>query len=429
MKEAFLTAYRCLDSVFRKRAFSGTELNDALKNCAEKDRPLVTKLFYGTLDLSIKYDYVLSLYAKKIKPSVATALKMGLCAFETLNIPQAAAVNETVALTKNLGKGGASGFVNAVMRRAVDDLSEGRINFGSDGLEAAALKNGFPLWAARLLEKDFGSETAKKFVSHRDEESRGHVRYNPFRTSIRAFEDLLESKGICFKRGPFQGGYYVKGRLRGVPDDLYTFQSVGSMAVAFACASTNAEKFLDLCAAPGGKSVLFAQLRPQSEVVSCDVLPHRVELIKKYADRMGTENVSALQNDAALFNPRFENAFNCVLCDVPCSGFGVLSSKPDIKLFKKESDLEELSALQGGILRTAARYVKAGGSLIYSTCTVFKKENDDAVGRFLLENKNFVAEEIRLPFDFSTEKEKFVRFLPFRDGIDGFFIARLKRLG
>lgn len=90
--------------------------------------------------------------------------------------------------------------------------------------------------------------------------------------------------------------------------------------------------------------------------------------------------------------------------------------------------MEELSALQGGILRTAARYVKAGGSLIYSTCTVFKKENDDAVGRFLLENKNFVAEEIRLPFDFSTEKEKFVRFLPFRDGIDGFFIARLKRL-
>ena len=116
MKEAFLAAYSCLDAVFRKKAFSGIELNNALKCCSEKNRAVVTKLFYGTLELALKYDYILSLYAKTVKPSVATALKMGLYAFEALNLPQAAAVNETVALIKNLGKGGAAGFANAVMR-------------------------------------------------------------------------------------------------------------------------------------------------------------------------------------------------------------------------------------------------------------------------------------------------------------------------
>ena len=231
MKEAFWVAYSCLDAVFRKKAFSGIELNNALKCCSEKNRAVVTKLFYGTLELALKYDYILSLYAKTVKPSVATALKMGLYAFEALNLPQAAAVNETVALIKNLGKGGAAGFANAVMRRATDDLKEGKINFGEDELKAAALKNGFPQWAALRLENDFGRETALKFVSYRQDEAWGHVRYNPFRIELRDFESLLSDRQISFRQGPFKGGYFVKGRLDGVPQDLFTFQSAGSMAV------------------------------------------------------------------------------------------------------------------------------------------------------------------------------------------------------
>lgn len=202
MKEAFLAAYSCLDAVFRKKAFSGIELNNALKCCSEKNRAVVTKLFYGTLELALKYDYILSLYAKTVKPSVATALKMGLYAFEALNLPQAAAVNETVALIKNLGKGGAAGFANAVMRRATDDLKEGKINFGEDELKAAALKNGFPQWAALRLENDFGRETALKFVSYRQDEAWRHVRYNPFRIELRDFESLLSDRQISFRQGP-----------------------------------------------------------------------------------------------------------------------------------------------------------------------------------------------------------------------------------
>lgn len=428
MKEAFWVAYSCLDAVFRKKAFSGIELNNALKCCSEKNRAVVTKLFYGTLELALKYDYILSLYAKTVKPSVATALKMGLYAFEALNLPQAAAVNETVALIKNLGKGGAAGFANAVMRRATDDLKEGKINFGEDELKAAALKNGFPQWAALRLENDFGRETALKFVSYRQDEAWRHVRYNPFRIELRDFESLLSDRQISFRQGPFKGSYFVKGRLDGVPQDLFTFQSAGSMAVVFTCVLKRNGKFLDLCAAPGGKSVLAAQLSPQAEIVACDIHPHRTDLIEKYAARMGVKNIKVFLNDATVFNREFEDAFDCVLCDAPCSGFGVLSSKPDIKLFRKESDVEELAALQSKILGVAARYVKRGGSLVYSTCTVFKRENDDVVNDFLLENKNFAAEKIDLPVDTACGMEKFARFFPFRDGFDGFFIARLKRL-
>ena len=439
MKEAFLAAYSCLDAVFRKKAFSGIELNNALKCCSEKNRAVVTKLFYGTLELALKYDYILSLYAKTVKPSVATALKMGLYAFEALNLPQAAAVNETVALIKNLGKGGAAGFANAVMRRATDDLKEGKINFGEDELKAAALKNGFPQWAALRLENDFGRETALKFVSYRQDEAWGHVRYNPFRIELRDFESLLSDRQISFRQGPFKGGYFVKGRLDCVPQDLFTFQSPGSLAGCFVrpaarlCRGEYTPHFLfetskRKCAAPGGKSVLAAQLSPQAEIVACDIHPHRTDFIEKYAARMGVKNIKVFLNDATVFNREFEDAFDCVLCDAPCSGFGVLSSKPDIKLFRKESDVEELAALQSKILSVAARYVKRGGSLVYSTCTVFKRENDDVVNGFLLENKNFAAEKIDLPVDTACGMEKFARFFPFRDGFDGFFIARLKRL-
>ena len=167
---------------------------------------------------------------------------------------------------------------------------------------------------------------------------------------------------------------------------------------------------------------------PQAEIVACDIHPHRTDLIEKYAARMGVKNIKVFLNDATVFNREFEDAFDCVLCDAPCSGFGVLSSKPDIKLFRKESDVEELAALQSKILGVAARYVKRGGSLVYSTCTVFKRENDDVVNDFLLENKNFAAEKIDLPVDTACGREKFARFFPFRDGFDGFFIARLKRL-
>lgn len=428
MKDAFLTTYECLDAVFRKRAFSGAELNNALTNCTEKNRPLVTKLFYNTLDLSLKYDYILSLYAKKIKPSVATALKMGLCAAETLNIPQAVVVNEIVDLVRKLGKSAMSGFVNAVLRRTLKDINEGKINYGDNPLEAESLKNGFPLWAAHLLEKDFGTDAALKFVSHKQQDDCGHIRYNPFLITANDFEELLKRKGVCFQRGPVECGYFVKGRLKNISSDLFTFQSVGSMAVALVCAATNAKTLLDLCAAPGGKSIFFAQLSPNSKIVSCDVLPHRVELIKKYAVRMGVDNIDATLNDATIFNKRFENFYDCVLCDVPCSGFGVLSSKPDIKLFRQESDLEELNEIQLKILNTSAKYVKIGGALVYSTCTVFKKENDEIIDKFLSENSNFIIEDLSDMFQFSVGQEKCVRFLPFRDGVDGFFITRLKKI-
>lgn len=426
MKESFHAAYGCLDAVFRKKAFSGIELNTTLNSCPEKIKPLVTKLVYGVLDLNLRYEFVLEKFAKKIKPSVSTVLKIGLFAFEKLNVPQAVAVNETVSLAVGLGKGGISGFVNAVMRRATDALKEGHVDFGSAQPDAAAIANGFPIWAARLLAEDYGTETAVDIVSFSDMEGRGHIRLNPAAANAATLESALKAANVRYERSPVEGGYFVKGSLKGVSEKLYTFQSAGSMAVTLACASVGGQRFLDLCAAPGGKSVFLAQINPCAEVVACDLYPHRVALIEKYAHRMGVKNLITSVNDATEFRMEFSEAFECVLCDAPCSGFGVISSKPDIKLFRRQDDIDSLSVLQSRILAQAKKYVKVGGSLIYSTCTIFKRENGNVVAKFLEENKNFELAKIDLPF-VRPDTDGTVQFLPHRDGLDGFFIARLKR--
>ena len=166
----------------------------------------------------------------------------------------------------------------------------------------------------------------------------------------------------------------------------------------------------------------YAQLG--AEVTACDIHPHRVSLIEKYAASLNVK-LAARLNDATVFNKEFENAFDIVLCDVPCSGFGVVSSKPDIKLFKTDAAISSLAQTQKKILETACRYVRRGGRLVYSTCTLFKAENGDVVNEFLSAHGNFAVEEIRL--DYPKTKEGYLQFLPHRDGTDGFFIALLKR--
>lgn len=422
MRESFSAAYHCIDNIYRKKSFSGQELNKFLSRLPAEKRALTAKLVYGAVDKNIELTYIIKNFAKSVKPSVLPVLQIGVFCFLYLSILPAVVVNECVELAKSIGKGGVAGFVNAVLKNISQAVQTKSIKYPKDRQEFLSVKYSYPLWAVRRLISDYGEETAENILRGRKDIGYSHIRCNPEKISAEDFEKLLKDKNIDYKK-TFEGCFYVKGNTDAIKSNLYTSQSLSSIYVCSAVGCEKGQTVLDVCAAPGGKSVFLAQ--QGAIVTACDIHPHRVELIKKYAARMATK-LTVLQNDATIFDEKFKDGFDRVLCDVPCSGFGVVESKPDIKLFKTEADIDGLPELQLEILRVSSRYVKTGGSLVYSTCTVFKKENQDVVNEFLRENTDFVVDRIDL--DFEKTQEGFLQFLPFRDDTDGFFIAKLKRI-
>lgn len=422
MNAAFLKSYQTLSDVYGNKAFSTIALNRALSTCTVKDKALVTKLVYGVLDDDVKLTYILSKYVRKLpKGDALIFLKMGLYCLTELSIPPYAVVNDMAELAKVTGDKYVVGFVNATLKRmslTVKDFDD----YPSDFCENLSIRCSYPLWALRKLVKDYGKETAAQIVQT-PPDKRSTVRF-----VNRPDKDTVQSKyGLQVQITPFDDAFYVTGALDTYSRD-YTSQSLSSMAIARCVASVlpSGGKLLDCCSAPGGKAVYVKQLRPNAFVTACDVHKHRVDLIDSYAERMGVD-ISTRCLDMTVNNPDFNGAFDVVLCDVPCSGFGVLNNRPDVKLFRASEDLPALMKLQYDILANCANYVKAGGYLVYSTCTVFDNENGQNIRKFLKENDSFEYGAIDLPQFPNAHGRGYYQFLPHVDGIQGFFVALLRR--
>lgn len=312
-------------------------------------------------------------------------------------------VDSAVELTKKLGKAEASGFVNAFLRSVkIPSLPE-----NTD--ERLSVEYSYPLWLVKKLRRSYRSEAAKIM----SKASEGVcVRF------VRNAEKYLSAEHV---KTPFDNLYIFRNFVRdeGYDRGDYTFQSVGSVAVCSAISPC--ERLLDACAAPGGKSVLLAD--KCKEVIANELHAHRVGLIDSYAKRMGAD-VTAVQADSTVFNPDYENAFDAVLCDAPCSGSGVINENPDIKLFRKEADIESLNKTQLEILLNCSRYVKSGGALYYSTCSVLPEENDSIVYRFLEKSDCFGLEISDSPLAHKVTKYG-LQFLPHISSGVGFFVAKL----
>lgn len=421
MNSAFLKSYQTLNDVYVNKAFSTIALNRALNGCTVRDKALVTKLVYGVLDNDIRLTYVISKYVRKLpKGDALILLKMGAYCLTELSIPSYAVVNDVVELSKITGDKYVVGFVNATLKRmsqTVKDFDD----YPSDELEKLSVLHSYPLWALKKLVKDYGKELACRIVSCAPEQ----------RSTVR-FLNGLDKSTVCDKYGvqahktPFDDAFYITGSLRQDSSE-YTTQSLSSMCIARICAEKlGGGRFLDCCSAPGGKSVYVKQLCPNASVTSCDVHPHRVGLIEAYARRMNVDLTTRCQ-DMTEYCDEFANSFDVVLCDVPCSGFGVLNNRPDIKLFRQSEDLPALMKLQYDVLSNCSSYVKKGGYLVYSTCTVFDNENGQNIRKFLKEHDNFEYSQICLPEFPNAHGKGSYQFLPPVDGIQGFFVAVLKR--
>lgn len=425
MRKHIDSAYKILSKVYQ----DGTYSNMAF--LGERVSDMSTRLVYGTIEENVKIDYILSqLIEKKPQKSVLTLLKIGTYALLNLSdVPKFAIVSECVEVAKSNGKGGASGFINAVLKKVAD----GKYSLPKESDENyLSVTYSKPQWFCDKLEKQYGKEVARIILSAKST-TLEHIRINSRMATESDVEFLLKKNKTDFKKSDV-GGYIVKANdtVRHMFDKgLVTFQSPSSILAVKALGVTDGAQILDICSAPGGKAVYMSELCPHGKVVACDLYPHRVALIQKYKNRMHTPNVKAVQADACVLNEEWKDAFDFVLCDAPCSCLGTFKKHPDVFLNKDERCISELAATQRQILENAAKYLKVGGAMVYSTCTLFEEENENVVHDFLEKNVDFVLEHIsgleKIDGGKYLDNKGMIQILP-HDEYDGFFIAKIRRV-
>lgn len=376
----------------------------------EQYRSRTVKIVYGVLENDGYFEFCIRHYAQKSpKLAVRTLLKICLYMLIFMEKKRYMVTDCAVTLCKKLGKTGVSGFVNAFLRRFDKDEVDASIPRGDAG---KAMELSYPAYAYQMLKQEYGAR-AEQIAGAK---SAG--------VSVRFVENAEKYAHKPHIKTPFAGNYIFENFVRdeGFDNGEYTFQSVGSIAICDVVSPC--ESLLDCCSAPGGKSVLLAG--KCQRVTAFELHAHRVELIRAYKTRMHVENITELQKDSSVYDSAYENAFDAVLCDAPCSGFGTVSENPDIKLFRKAEDFASLHNAQSAILDTVCKYVKAGGALYYSTCSLFACENDKIVEAFLKTHTNYTLAQIDSPL--THEKKKYgLQFLPDTAYGAGFYVCKLVR--
>ncbi|MEG2116212.1 MAG: 16S rRNA (cytosine(967)-C(5))-methyltransferase RsmB [Clostridia bacterium] len=422
------TSYKIVDSIVRNGAFSSIELNNALKLTPNDDKSKVTRIVYGVLDNSIKYDYIIkNLCAKKPKGSIVSLLKVALyLLYEMSSVPDYATINNCVKIAKKVSKGALGGFVNSTLRAAVDY----QLVLPTDKMEGMSIEFSTPKLIVEMLVKEYGEDLTRCMLT-KVESNSANVRINLRKTTMDEFKSMLTDAEIEFKDGILPNCLIINlAKLINskLDNTLFTVQALASVLACELLDVKIDSEILDTCAAPGGKSVYMAEIARNGQVTACDIIAHRLVLIRKYAERMGATNVASLELDGVKFDESLVEKFDRVLCDAPCSGVGAQGSKPDIVFSFSQKKLDELSELQFQILNNSAKYLKKGGEMIYSTCTMFDKENSEVVERFLKNNSDFEEMKIdNLKVEF-FKKQHGIQLLPNISDTIGFYVAKLRKI-
>ena len=405
-----------------------------------RDAALASRLVYGTVQNQMLLDWYLRRFSSvrlgKIAPRVLICLRMGLYQLILLDkIPAHAAVDETVALVRRHchANDRTVSFVNAVLRRAAQAVQDDALPALDcpDKESYYALRYSHPEWLVRLWSKQFGRKMAERICRADNADTPVSVRVNTLRTTPEQAAQELEAAGLtvvphrAFAEILLCSGGDVAA-LPAFAAGRVTVQDAASALAAAVADPHPGDRVLDCCAAPGGKSFAMAErMRGEGQVLSCDIYAHKLERIRAGADRMGLSNVQTVLQDAAASRAEWVQQADVVLCDVPCSGLGIIRKKPEIR-YKNPAELENLPALQAKILRNCAQYVRPGGTLVYSTCTILQRENEDVVRAFLAEHTDFAAAPWSHPVC-GVREDGMVTLLPPLHDTDGFFIAKLHR--
>ena len=429
------TALAALIACRKNDAWSDGVLKDYIRRdrLDSRDAALATRLCYGVVQNRLLLDFYLTEFVKgglrKLQPVVQDILRLGVYQIVFMDrIPPSAAVNEAVEQGKRYANPRAAGLINGVLRsvlRAGKDLPQ-----PSD----LSTRYSHPEGLVELLRNNVGEDLLESLLQSHNTSPATVVQVNPLKTTEADLCRRWDEQGVTYVPHPWMPGCYELSGT-GNLEQMDTFRD-GSLLVQDAAAKLPAVvagiepgmSILDCCAAPGGKSFAAAMaLQNKGKLISCDIHPHKIQLIEKGAERLGIETLTAQVQDASAFNPQWENAMDVVLADVPCSGLGTIRKKPDIR-YKALKPLEGLPAVQRRILDNVCRYVRPGGVLVYSTCTILHRENEDIVDSFLREHPDFAAERMALPEGLGAGAVSRLTLLPCVHQCDGFFVAKLMKL-
>ena len=399
-----------------------------------RDAALTTRLCYGVLQNRMLLDFYLNqLLTGKIKdlhPVIHDILHLGLYQIYMMDkIPESAAVNESVDLAKKYCKKQryAPGLVNGVLRNGVSrkgNLKEPK---------SLADKYSHPWELVKLLRDYVGKDRLEPMLIANNAAPQTVVQVNTLKITAEALQQRLEQEQISSVRHRWMKDCLILGatgdleKLPSFQEGLFYVQDAAAKLSVLCAEIPAGANVLDCCAAPGGKSFAAAiEMGGPGTITSCDVHEHKTALISGGAERLGISAITAMQHDATVDVPRWHDRMDAVICDVPCSGYGIIRKKPDIR-YKDPATMTDLPALQLQILKKQAQYVKPGGILLYSTCTLLRRENEDVVAAFLAERDDFALESLKLPDCFPKNETGMLALVPGEYDTDGFFICRLRR--
>ncbi len=418
-------------NILYKVLYQDRKSNEEINLYAKKtdNLPLATKIVYGVLENKIYLDYMIrklsNIRLKKINPKILIILEMGIYNIHFLEKKDYAVVNELVNLTKSVDRR-SKGFVNAILRNFIRDEKEIATIYERDDIKALSIRYSLPEDLTNYIYQTYGMDYTKKFLKYINSEQVISIRVNNLKINKEDLKEKLTESGY-----QIEDGNISKNALRILnpaglaetnefKDGLFTIQQESSMKTIEVLDPKKGAKILDLCAAPGTKTSYIGEyIENDGEIIANDLLEQKLPLIKENIDRLGLKNIELTSFDAAKLQDKYLNAFDYVLVDAPCSGLGVMGRKAEIRYNRSIEDIKTLAKLQRDILANAVKYLKNGGKILYSTCTIGSIEN-----KANFEYLSSMNDLELIPID----GKDYIEYVNFEDETDGFFISEFKKI-
>ena len=447
MDKAREIALKTLYKIDKENAYSNIVLGQMLqqnrRELNEKDIGLISEIVYGVTTWKLTLDEIIKKYSsirlKKISPWILNILRMSIYQIIFLEkIPKSAAVNESVNLAKRYGHKGSSGFTNAVLRKVTKEDYQEMCEI-KEKEERISKMTSMPKWIIKELKKDgLAKDKIDLICQCSNIRPKISIRVNRLKIKKEELKERLKRKGIEVEEGILEDFLIVRKaknieNMDEFKEGLFTVQDEAAGLTALILNPKKGEKILDACSSPGGKTTYIAEIvENNAQIEAWDIHEHRTKLVEQTAKRLGESIIKTQVQDATKYNENYFEKFDKILLDVPCLGLGVLKRKPDIKWQRKPEDIKEIAKIQYEILKNCSNYLKPGGEIVYSTCSILKEENQNIVMKFLEENSSFKLQEILLPKNQNLYFEKFMIDKDFlqvyqNEKTDGFFICKMRK--
>ncbi|WP_077367351.1 16S rRNA (cytosine(967)-C(5))-methyltransferase RsmB [Anaerosalibacter sp. Marseille-P3206] len=438
------TALKILMEVNQDGAYSNIAIKRNLKGELGKlDESLVREIVYGVLENRLYLDYIIGKFSKiklnKMEPVILEILRIGIYQIRFMEkIPDRAAVNESVKLARKHSNPGSVKFVNGILRN-ISRKKESIIDIDEKNkIDYLSIKYSHPKWLVKRWIGEYGEEFTEKLCIENNNKPKLNIRVNTTKTTRVELKSILESNGFVVSETKYSlDGLIVDNPYRITDmkeylEGLFTIQDQSSMLVAQIMNPSKGSFVIDLCSAPGGKTTHISEkMNNDGRILARDIYEHKLKLVKENYERLGSTIIKTEVFDATVFDENLVESADYVLIDAPCTGLGMIRRRPEIKWNRVEKDIKSITEIQKTILKNGSRYLKPGGVLVYSTCTIEKDENINLITGFVKENKNFefcgFDHLLSSNYSMNTSKDGYIELYPHIHQMDGFFIAKLTK--